>query len=300
MNFRSEHAYGLRRDDSHWTITYEAMASPCEILVRCKTRSEAERLASLALAETRRIEKTYSRYRDDNIVYAVNNSNGAPVEADEELGRLLDYADQCYRLSDGLFDITSGVLRKAWRFDGSEYTPDDKLIASLMERVGWDKAAWDGRTLRLLPGMEIDFGGIGKEYAVDRVAEILFQDSEVPLMVNFGGDIRAVGSETDPAPWVVGIENPDRSRSAVGEIKLTNGGIATSGDLCRFCLVNGVRLGHILNPKTGRPAADAPRSVTVLGNYCVEAGFLSTLAILNGPDAESFLASQNARGHCVR
>lgn len=269
------------------------------MLIRCKDLSEAEQLASLAVAETRRIERTYSRYRNDNMVAAINQSNGAPINADGELARLLDYAEQCYRLSDGLFDITSGVLRKAWRFDGSEIRPDGRLIESLLRRVGWDKVQWDGKALRLQPGMEIDFGGIGKEYAADMVAELLHRESGISSMVNFGGDIRAISSESRPIPWAVGIEDPSQANSAIGQIDLTNGGVATSGDLFRFCLVNGARLGHILNPRTGWPVKGAPRSVTVLGNYCVEAGFLATLAILQGAEAETFLKAQNAQGHCV-
>ena len=98
----------------------------------------------------------------------------------------------------------------------------------------------------------------------------------------------------------MGIENPEKENSAIGQISLTNGGIATSGDLHRFCIVDGTRLGHILNPKTGWPVEGAPRSVTVVGNFSVEAGFLATLAMLHGKDAENFLKQQNASGHCIR
>jgi thiamine biosynthesis lipoprotein len=300
MIFKTERPFELRKGDLHWIASFNAMASPCEILLRCESKSEADQLASLAVSEAYRIERTYSRYRDDNIIHAINNNNGALIDVDEELARLLDYAGQCYKLSDGLFDITSGVLRKAWRFDGKDFTPDGGLIKSLLEIVGWDKVQWDGRALRLRPGMQIDLGGIGKEYAADRVAELLFQTSEISLLVNFGGDIRAIACGPDTPPWIVGIENPDRSNGAVGEINLTNGGVATSGDLNRFCLVNGVRMGHILNPKSGWPVTGAPRNVTVLGDYCVEAGFLATMAILNGVEAEKFLKSQNAKGHCIR
>lgn len=292
--------YRLRKEQTHWTIEFAAMASPCEIMIRSEQRSEVERLASLSLAETRRIEQTYSRYRNDNIIHAINNSNGQAVKVDEELARLLDYADQCYHLSEGLFDITSGVLRGAWRFDGDEFTPDEQLIATLRQRVGWEKVEWNNHSLRLQPGMEIDLGGIGKEYAVDVVAELLFRESNATLMVNFGGDIRAIASASDPEPWVVGIEDPDLTNAAIGEVKLINGGVATSGDLRRYCLVNGARLGHILNPHTGWPVAEAPRSITVLGNYCVEAGFLATLAFLRGAGAEAFLKSHDAQGHCFR
>jgi len=292
--------YEIRETGSHWIISYTAMAGPCEILVRSENKSEVSDLASLSFAETSRIEREFSRYRDDNIVHAINSSDGAPVEVNDEMARLLDYADQCYRLSDGLFDITSGVLRKAWKFDGRDAQPDRRLIESLRSLVGWDKVRWDGRCLRLQPGMEIDLGGIGKEYAVDRVAETLSRASGVPLMVNFGGDIRAVASEPGFAPWIIGIENPEQTNSAVGQINLTNGGVATSGDLRRFCLVDGVRMGHILNPRTGWPVSGAPRSVTVVGNFCVEAGLLATLAMLHGSAAETFLREQEVDGHCIR
>ena len=275
------------------------MASPCEILVRNTRQSEAEHLASLAVSETRRIERTYSRYRIDNIVYTINNSNGAPIKVDEEMARLLDYSANCYRLSEGLFDITSGVLRKAWRFDGAEVIPDNQLINSLLKKVGWDKVEWDGKAIRLNPGMEIDFGGIGKEYAVDVVAELLHRESKLPLMVNFGGDIRAISSDPDSPSWHIGIDDSTRESVAVGQIDLANGAVATSGDLFRFCMVNGHRLGHIINPRTGWPVEGAPRSVTVLGNFCTEAGLLATLAILHGAEAGSFLKSQNTQAHCI-
>lgn len=256
-------------------------------------------MASLAFSETRRIESTYSRYRDDNIIYKINNSDGDPVEVDEEMARILDYAAQCHELSEGMFDITSGILRKAWRFEGKDYHPDRKLIKSLLDRVGWDKVEWDSKKIKMLPGMQVDLGGIGKEYAVDRVAELLFEEAGCTLMVNFGGDIRGMTNESEPVPWIIGIEDPNKSETAVGEIRLSNGGVATSGDLHRYCMVKGKRLGHILNPKTGWPVTDAPRSVTVMGNYSVEAGFLSTLAILQGSEAKSFLDSLEVPCHCI-
>jgi thiamine biosynthesis lipoprotein len=276
------------------------MASPCEILVRCKNRSEAERLASLSFSETRRIERKFSRYCEDNLVYEINHSDGVAVDVDRELAGLLDYAQKCYDLSGGQFDITSGVLRRAWKFDGSQVSPDLPFIESLRDRVGWDRVQWDGQCLRLQPGMEIDLGGIGKEYAADRVAELLRQESGAALMVNLGGDIRAMDGVGGPAPWIVGIEDPTQRLPAVGQIELVDGGVATSGDARRFCLVDGVRMGHILNPKTGWPVAGAPRSVTVLATYCVEAGLLATLAVLNGAGAEDFLDQQGVRYHCIR
>src|SRR4249920_678904 len=93
--------YSVRDAETHWSITFTAMAGPCEILVRCDTASEARELASLAHVETRRIEHKFSRYLDDNIVHAINHSDGTRVAVDEETLRLLRYAGQCYELSEG-------------------------------------------------------------------------------------------------------------------------------------------------------------------------------------------------------
>jgi thiamine biosynthesis lipoprotein len=118
-------------------------------------------------------------------------------------------------------------------------------------------------------------------------------------MVNVGGDIRGMTNDPEPTPWIIGIEDPNKIKTAVGEIRLTNGGVAASGDLHRYCTFKGARLGHILNPKTGWPAKGAPRSVTVMGNYSVEAGFLSTLAILQDKIAKSFLDALEVPAQCV-
>ncbi len=276
------------------------MASPCEVLIDISTESEARFLASLALAETRRIEQKFSRYRDDNIIHAINNSNGQPVQLDEETARMLAYADSCFKLSAGMFDITSGVLRKAWRFDGQPANPDKELIRNLMTVVGWSKVSLTDNSIALQPGMQIDLGGIGKEYAVDRVAQLVSDKAVCSVMVNFGGDIRAITAETKPDAWTIGIEKPENETKVAGVIELRNGAIATSGDSRRFCLYKGKRLGHILDPRTGWPVKNGPRSVTVIAGQCTEAGLLATLAMLHGTKAEEFLQAQEVTFHCIR
>ena len=285
---------------SHWVIEYAAMASPCEVLVRRATESEARELASLVHSETIRIEHKYSRYRDDNIVHAINNSAGRAVPIDPETHSLLEYARQTYKLSNGAFDITSGILRRAWTFDGKERTPDRELIARLLESVGGDKIELTHDHVRLPAGMEIDLGGIGKEYAVDRVAQLAYETHGQSLMVNFGGDIRAIQSDPDDPPWDIGVESPEAENTAVGQVTLAHGAVATSGDARRYCIVDGKHLGHILDPRTGWPVEGAPRSVSVIGDFCLEAGILATMAILHGKDAEKFLANERVEHHCIR
>ena len=301
MVSESAESFTLRRSGANWVATYRAMAGPCEIHLHDVTAGEAKNLASLALTETRRIEQKFSRYRDDNIIHAINKGHGEPVAIDDETYRLLHYAGQCYELSGGLFDITSGILRRAWIFNGQEIKPDQACIDSLLPLVGWPKATLNENTFTLRPEMQIDLGGVGKEYAVDRVAELLTSHTDAALMVNFGGDLRAIAGRNQTAPpWIVGLENPGLEDTAVGRIELTDGAVATSGDSRRYCLVNGKRLGHILNPKTGWPVENAPRSITVLADRCVEAGLLATLGILQGKGAEEFLDAQGVKYHCIR
>lgn len=267
---------------------FVAMASSCELLLDHTDLVGAARQTEIAAQEAWRIERKFSRYRDDNIVHAINSSAGQPVTVDAETARLIDFAVQVHELSNGRFDITSGVLRRAWKFDGSDRLPDAATVAALLPLVGWSKVRWEKPVLTLPAGMELDFGGIGKEYAVDRVFSLLAGDGDA-MLVNFGGDLRVRGPRRDGKPWQVGIEKPDQERTAAEMLPIANGALATSGDARRFLQKDGVRYSHILDPQTGWPVPGGPRSVTVLAPDCVQAGMYATLALLAGRDAEAFL-----------
>jgi thiamine biosynthesis lipoprotein len=271
------------------------MASPCEVHVAEYERAVAKRAVLLAAAEARRVEAKFSRYKDDNIVHAINTAGGGAVVVDEETARLLDYAARLYALSDGKFDITSGVLGRVWRFDGSDNVPSRAAVAALLPVVGWSKVFWRSPELTLLPGMQIDFGGIGKEYAVDRAAALVAGVTRAALL-NFGGDLLALGASAGGRPWRVGVEAlGGREAAAAKQIDLVHGGLATSGDARRYLRRNGRRYGHILDPATGFPVLGAPRSVTVAAPTCTQAGMLATLALLRGKDAKAFLAAQGVQ-----
>jgi len=298
----------LQQSEGYWIGRFTAMASPCEILMEVKTAKQARALTQQACDEAKRIEQTFSRYRQDNIIYQINHSYGQDVEVDQELAGLFDYAGQCYQLSEGQFDITSGVLREAWTFDGSDNIPDGSTVETLLQRVGWDKLVWKNPFISLPEGMQIDLGGIAKEYAVDRTAMLLQQSSDASLLVNFGGDMLVNKPRLDGAGWFVGIEDPESehvkrqesTQTAVKQYELSGGGIATSGDAKRYVLKNGIRYGHILDPTTGWPVTNAPHSVTVAAGTCTEAGILATLAMLKGEHAEQFLQQQGVVYWCIR
>lgn len=292
----------LEKRDGYWQGRFDAMASPCEILMETADSALAEELLRITAAEAQRIEAKFSRYRGDNIVYLINNSGGQPIAVDPETARLLDFAQTLYELSEGLFDITSGVLRNAWIFDGGNHLPDNALIASLLPRVGWDKVQWASSELTLRDGMQIDFGGIGKEYAVDRAALLVkTRSGDTPCLINFGGDLAVTRARSNGRAWQIGVESAaDPRQSSEHVLHLERGALATSGDVRRYLLKDGVRYGHILNPKTGLPVNGAPRSVTVAAGTCTEAGMLATLGMLQGNSCETFLDAEGVRYWCLR
>jgi thiamine biosynthesis lipoprotein len=271
------------------------MASPCEVLMEVDDRQEAERILSAVAAEARRVERKFSRYLPDNPIFALNHSEGTPVEVDEETARLLDFAERLWELSEGRFDITSGALRRVWNFDGGDRVPQPEQVRAVLRQVGWERVSWDGRRIALQRGMEIDLGGIGKEYAVDRAVRDAAALSGASCLVNFGGDIAITRSRRGGAPWRVGIDDGSDADGPVRLINLLAGGLATSGDARRYVLRDGIRYGHILDARTGWPVAHAPCSVTVAAGSCVEAGMLCTLAMMHGAAAASFLEAQGAR-----
>lgn len=284
----------LECKDGLWAGRFQAMASPCEVLLESASLpgEEAEALVKVAAQEAWRIEQKFSRYRTNNIIAQIHAKAGEPVTVDDETADLLDYADRCFQLSGGKFDISSGPLRKVWQFRGQAFSPDLAQLDTVLASVGWHKCRWQRPRLTLPQGAEIDLGGIGKEYAVDRTVRLLQEAAaRINVLVNFGGDIACSGPRTGGKPWSIGLET---TAGAAGNtvIPLYQGGIATSGDTHRFLLYQGERLSHILDPQTGWPVRDAPHTVTVMAPSCTLAGMLATFAMLQGADAELFLTQQ--------
>ncbi len=268
---------------------FQAMASPCQMLIEAPAHFDPSSLFHNVAKEALRIEHKFSRYRDDNLLYRINQHE--LCELDDETLSLMNFAQQCYELSDGLFDVTSGVLRRIWQFKTLKALPSQAQVNALLPLIGWEKVLFTGRQLQLPEGMEIDLGGIGKEYAVDRCWQMLNEQCPWPFLLNFGGDLRVSGPRKNNQSWRTGVENPDgKHPTAVLEIK--SGAITTSGTAMQHVEFNGVRYGHILNPKTGWPVERPPLSITVAAATCIEAGLLSTLAMLQGDNARSFLEEQ--------
>lgn len=268
---------------------FNAMASACEISLMHESRDYAQQAADAAIAEVQRIERKYSRYLPDTVVSEINNAAGKSwTTCDDETIKLLNFADAMYQSSDGLFDITSGVFRKVWDFKQAKL-PEEQALSSVLALVNWQQISNREHLVRLdRAGMEIDFGGFGKEYAADQAAQILRQQGMQHGVVNLAGDIHALGPKSDGSPWIIGIRHPRTQNQTIANIPLYQGCLATSGDYEKYFELGGKRYCHIIHPKTGYPVSYW-QSVSIVAPSTIVAGALSTIVMLKQEDGLAYL-----------
>jgi thiamine biosynthesis lipoprotein len=271
-----------------FTHTFHAMGTPCETQLYAKRSDTAARVAATLQRDVERLEAKYSRYRATSLLSDINfiAARGGSIEVDAETAHLLDYAATCHAESRGLFDITSGVLRRAWDFKSGS-VPERARIEMMQQYVGWHRLRWHAPVLEFPePGLELDFGGIVKEYAADRAATLCQELGIAHALINLGGDIRVVGPHPDGSPWQIAIRDPRNADGILQQVELASGALASSGDYERCITIDGVRYGHILNPLTGWPVQHLS-AVSVVADYCVIAGSAATIAMLlehEGPE----------------
>ena len=270
-------------------LPFKAMGSACEVVLAFHNQNEAESMAKLAIDEVLRIERKYSRYTTDSVIAKINQQAGrGALQCDDETWALFQFATQLFDQSDGLFDITSGVLRQAWDFKKPE-VPTSQKLEVLLPLVGWKKVVLQDQSIALpLAGMEVDLGGFGKEYAADRAAQVLKEKGVIHGYVNLAGDMRFLGPKTTGEPWMIGIQDPRARDQVVATLPITVGGLATSGDYERYFELNGQRYCHVFNPKTGMPVSYW-RSVSVTSPATVVSGCTTTMVMLKEADGLAFL-----------
>ena len=248
-------------------------------------RAAAETLARAVEAEALRIEVKFSRFLERSVVSEISRNAGrTPVAVDAETDFLVGAALDLARESGGRFDPTVGVLRKAWDFRSAR-VPSSEEISALLPLVSASSVSRrDGTVFLRQAGMELDLGGVGKEYAVDRAADVLKEAGVSSALVEFAGDVRTVGSRGDGRPWRVGVAHPRRAGKTLFALSLFGeAGIATSGDYERGFVKDGTRYHHVLDARTGWPARGVA-SATAVARNAFEAGRFTTLAMLLGPD----------------
>ena len=238
------------------------------------------------------LEKALSVTDPDSEIAALNR--GGRAELSDETAFLVRFALDMSRKTGGALDITLYPIVHAWGFTTGEYrVPDDAEIAALLERTGWRRVALTGNEARLEDGMMIDLGAIAKGYASQAAANLLRAGGVATGLIDFGGNIYAIGAKEDGSAWRVGIRDPENLEDYCAVIAVKDRAVVTSGSYERYFEQDGVRYGHIFDPATGRPAQSGLESVTVIGTDGALCDALSTALFVMGPErACSWLADQ--------
>lgn len=291
-------------------LGFAALGTMCEIQYACDDAGVAAAFEKRALEWVLAFEAKYSRFRADSLVSRINAAAGrAWVEIDPEMAQMLTLCDTLVFLTQGIIDPTILPLMEVWDYKRPRTAlPADEDIARARSLVGWSKVQREaGRIYLPEPGMALDFGGFGKEYAVDLVAQIAADMGIANVLVDFGHDLRTDGQPPGRPGWHIGLENPRKPEVHDGSIAVVGSrGIASSGDYLRSFTVGGRRYGHIVDPRTGWPVANGALQATVIASTCLHAGVLSTTAFVLGvpkgiefiqsfPGAEGLIVTERAR-----
>ncbi len=264
------------------------MGSRFDLTVVAATEAEGNAYIDTAMAEITRIEKLISDWDPTSQTSEINRNAGIrPVKVDKELFDLIQRSIAISKLTDGAFDISYASMDKIWKFDGSMTAmPSPDEIQASVERVGYEKIILDldSQTVFLSEkGMKIGFGAIGKGYAADKAKQLLMEKGVIAGIMNASGDMNTWGKQPDGTDWMVAITNPMNKDNAFGILPLKQGAVVTSGDYEKFVEFNGVRYGHIINPKTGYPATGII-SVTIFAVSAELADALATAVFVLGTE----------------
>jgi thiamine biosynthesis lipoprotein len=288
-----------------------AMATSFSVLVDAKCHPESGEAAVAALDLIESLEDQLTVYRDHSEVMQINRLAGqGPVIVEPRLYALFQHAARLYEQTSGAFDITAGPLAKVWGFYRRQGAiPADADLAAALACVGMNHVELDDETRTIeftKPGMEINLGAIGKGYALDRAAELLVAAGVENFLLHGGASsvlgrgTRNPGPDVEPPPgsclltpscsWQIGIGDPQRPGERLAFVDLRDRAIGTSGAAYQSFRHQGRRYGHIIDPRTGRPA-EGVLSATVVAPTAAEADALSTALYVLGPEAsEQFLA----------
>jgi FAD:protein FMN transferase len=240
-------------------------------------------------------ETKYSRFKPESLVSRINAVAGKEwVEIDAEMDGLLKLCDTLHFMTQGVIDPTMLPLIQLWNYKAEQpRIPNEVEINAARALVGWKKVQrMPGRVFLPEAGMALDFGGFGKEYAIDVTAQIASDHGITSALVDFGHDLRAIGTPPGRPAWHIGLEDPLKPGTPSGSIAVTNKGVASSGDYIRRFVVDGKRYGHIIDPRTGWPVANGCLQATAIAASCLQAGVLSTTSFVLGvPRGIEFIQS---------
>lgn len=273
-------------------FTGAIMGTTYHIKVADAMTDDAANLIARSIEEAlQEVDNTMSTYKPDSEISRLNTAPaGVPVAISENTVRVLTLALQVNQESEGAFDVTVGPLVNAWGFGpkGPGAIPDDATLASLRLLVGPDKITLDpvARTItRTMDGVYCDPASVAEGFAVDQAAEVLLSRGFRNFMVEIGGEVRTAGHNAEGAPWKIAIEKPvDEGRVIQEIVGLSDISLSTSGNYRKFYMVDGKRISHTIDPKTGRPVDHSLASASVLHPNCALADSYSTAIMVLGPE----------------
>ena len=269
-------------------LRWNALGTRCEVQYVCADDNRACAFEKEVVNWVAAFETKYSRFRPDSLVSRINAAAGRDwVSVDAEMEMFLDLSGSLYLLTQGVLDVTALPLMRLWDYRAVQpRIPSEAEIAAAKRLVGFQKIQRKPGLVRLPEaGMALDFGGWGKEYAVDIAAQIARKHGIMKALVDFGHDLFAVGTAPGKPAWHIGLEDPTHAGEACwSSLAARDVGVASSGDYIRGFTLNGKRYGHIVDPRTGWPVANGCRQVNVIAKACVQAGALSTAIFILGPE----------------
>ncbi|MBI3416903.1 MAG: FAD:protein FMN transferase [Verrucomicrobia bacterium] len=274
------------RESAH-ELTFQALGTRCRVSFAAPA-SRARQLKLIVLEWVAAFEAKYSRFLADSLISRINAAAGRePVGIDAETERLFAMCDQMHFVTRGVFDPTALPLLQLWNWKATPpVIPSADAIAKTLPLIGWRKVQRPpGKIFLPQTGMGLDLGGMGKEYAVDCVAQTLASAGVTGALVDFGADVRVVGKPADGRPaWHIGLDDPRQPGRCWCGLGLREGAVATSGDYLRRFEMNGRRYGHIIDIRTGQPVDNGCLAVSVLAPNCTLAGMLTTGIFVLGPE----------------
>ncbi|GAA5484571.1 FAD:protein FMN transferase [Haloferula sargassicola] len=266
-------------------LRFRAMGSPCLVQFRAASVEQAKQFRRECLGWLKAFEETWSRFRPDSLLSRINRHAGiAAVEITPEQDEILEVCRQTVELSGGIGDPTTLPLTQLWdRAAGKGCEPTAAEIRRTLELVGWRQVEHSpGRVFLPRPGMALDFGGFGKEYAADQVRAIALRLGIRNALIDLGRDIASCGSPAGADFWVVAIENPHTPDRGTFRLRLHGQAVAGSGGSRRFRTIGGVRYSHHIDPRTGRPAESDVVAASCVARDCLTAGIFSRNACILG------------------
>jgi thiamine biosynthesis lipoprotein len=245
----------------------EVMGTLAEVTAVAADKTAAQAAVEAAYARLEDVNRLMSDYQSDSEIGRLNRleANASLTVSPETMACLLR-AREVSELSGGAFDVTCRPLIELWRTAARENRPpDDAALQAVRDRVGWRKLVLDESSRTVTPtvaGMQVDLGGIAKGYALDLAAEAMHKAGATAGLIDVGGDVLAFGTRIDGSAWQIGVKHPFQE-GLFDRIAFTDRAVATSGVQQRYFTIDGRRYSHIIDPRTGRPAEQAP-SVTVI------------------------------------